>query len=31
MDLLIWIPVTVSIGLGLFGLCFLFLSACEKV
>ena len=31
MDLAIWIPVTVSIGIGLLGLCYLFLTACEKI
>ena len=31
MNLSIWIPVTVVLGLVSLGLCFLFLKACEKI
>ena len=31
MSLVIWIPLTLSIGVGLLGLCGLFLVACEKI
>jgi len=31
MNLTIWIPVTVALGLVSLGLCYLFLKACEKI
>ena len=31
MNLTIWIPVTVVLGLVAMGLCYLFLKACEKI
>ena len=31
MNLTIWIPVTVVLGLVVMGLCYLFLKACEKI
>jgi len=31
MDLFIWIPVTIVIGLVTFGLLFAFITACDKV
>jgi hypothetical protein len=31
MDLTIWLPVTFSIGIGLFALCYGFLIACENI
>lgn len=31
MDLTIWIPVTFAIGIGLLGLCYAFLIACENI
>jgi len=31
MNLAIWIPVTVALGLVALGLCYLFLKACERI
>ena len=31
MDLTIWIPLTVSLGLATLGLMFAFIAACDKV
>lgn len=31
MDLTVWIPGTILLGLATFGLMFLFLQACDKV
>ncbi len=31
MDLVVWVPLTVVLGLGTFGVMFAFIFACDKV
>jgi hypothetical protein len=31
MDLIVWVPLTVILGLGTFGIMFVFIFACDKV
>ena len=31
MDLAVWIPLTVALGLGALGLMYLFVAACDRV
>jgi hypothetical protein len=31
MNLVVWLPAMIGLGLASMGLCFLFLKACEKI
>ena len=31
MNLVIWIPLTFALGVGLFGACYWFVNLCEKI
>ena len=31
MDLIIWLPAMFLLGVGLMGLCYLFLEACDRI
>jgi hypothetical protein len=31
MDLMIWVPITFSLGVGVMALCYAFLIACENI